>query len=142
MVVIKPVDCSDFCDWPNTLYATVTQHSPDCSIQIRYHATHADIGQRLSIAKYEDSLPGRIEELSRTYPPLNDRKSQRRVNTIERIAAFYEGKIPVVDEKASSMFRDFIGALKYAVTAIKMYRKVCEEINQLAQEANGGKDRV
>lgn len=77
-------------------------------------------------------MSDRIVELSEQYKPLQADKAERRVARLERMTVFYRGKVPVAPSKQANMFTAFVGALAYAITVIRMYQKLTDE---LAEEA-------
>lgn len=74
-----------------------------------------------------------IQDLAKKYPPPSDPKLERRIQRLERMASFYKSKINEAPEKQALMFAGFESALNYAITTIKIYRKLTIAI---AEEAN------
>lgn len=76
-----------------------------------------------------------IKSLARSHPVPSELKLDRRMNRLERMTKFYEEKAPTAPEKQGLMFSGFVSALIYAMTMIKMYRKLTRRIADLAEEA-------
>lgn len=77
----------------------------------------------------------KLIELARRYQVPADEKMNRRLDRIQRMLTFYESKIPDAPEKQANMFKGFVSSLLYAITMIKMYRKLTKELNTIAEEA-------
>lgn len=75
-----------------------------------------------------------IGALSRSFPPLSGEKMTRRIARLERMAAFYESKVPEAPEHQGYMFNGFVNALMYAITIIGMYAKLTKALAELAEE--------
>lgn len=80
----------------------------------------------------QQHLEQEIRELARAHPVPSQEKLDRRMQRMERMKAFYEDKQPDAPEKQALMFKGFVSALVYAMAMIKMQRKLCIRINQLA----------
>ncbi len=75
----------------------------------------------------------KILELCRSNPIPSQEKLDRRIKRIERMKAFYEDKQVDAPEKQALMFKGFVSALVYSMAMIKMHRKLCIELNALAE---------
>jgi hypothetical protein len=80
----------------------------------------------------------KILELIKSHPVPSQDKLDRRVKRIERMKAFYEDKQADAPEKQALMFKGFVSALVYAMAMIKMHRKLCIALNELAEEIENG----
>lgn len=83
-------------------------------------------------------LQQRINALANQHARPSDEKMERQIIRMERMAGFYQDKAETAPEKQANMFKGFVAALSYAMTIIKMYRKLARAINELAEEANNG----
>lgn len=81
-----------------------------------------------------DDLQSKINELARQHQVPSDIKMERRMSRMERMLSFYEAKIPDAPEKQANMFKGFVSSLLYAMTMIKMYRKLTKALQELALE--------
>ena len=79
----------------------------------------------------------KIIELARQHSVPSELKLERRMERMQRMTSFYESKIgtPDIPEKQANMFNGFVSSLLYAMTMIKMYRKLTKALNELAEEA-------
>lgn len=77
----------------------------------------------------------KIVELARQHQVPSEPKLERRMDRMQRMLNFYESKIPDAPEKQANMFKGFVSSLLYAMTMIKMYRKLTKALNELAEEA-------
>lgn len=75
-----------------------------------------------------------LDELTKEYPPPQSDKADRRLHRLERMTNFYIDKAEVAPEKQATMFQGFVSALRYAMTTMKMYRKLTRRIKELAEE--------
>lgn len=80
-------------------------------------------------------MDDRIIELARQHQIPSEPKLERRLDRLQRMLTFYESKIPEAPDKQANMFKGFVSSLLYAMTMIKMYRKLTKAINELAEEA-------
>lgn len=69
-----------------------------------------------------------INALARSHPVPSEEKLLRRMARLERMARFYDEKAPDAPEKQAMMFKGFVSALLYAMTMIKMYRKLTKKL--------------
>ena len=83
-----------------------------------------------------DELQAKINDLARQHQVPAEIKLERRLDRMDRMTKFYESKIesPDIPEKQANMFKGFVSSLLYAVTMIKMYRKLTKALQELAQE--------
>lgn len=81
-----------------------------------------------------DDIQSKINELARQHQVPSDLKMERRLSRMDRMVKFYEAKIPDAQEHQANMFKGFVSSLLYAVTMIKMYRKLTKALHELAQE--------
>lgn len=79
-------------------------------------------------------MHGKIQELAKRYSVPQDEKITRRVERLQRMADWYKKKIEDAEPHNQGLFKTFVGALNYAITVIKMYRKQTEELEALANE--------
>lgn len=77
-----------------------------------------------------------LEKLAKSHPVPSDDKLNKRIDKLERMRHFYEQKLPDAPEKQSLMFKSFIASLIYAITIIKMYRKLTRRLAELTEEAS------
>lgn len=77
----------------------------------------------------------KIIELARQHQVPSELKLERRMDRMQRMTSFYESKIPDAPEKQANMFKGFVSSLLYAMTMIKMYRKLTKALAELAEEA-------
>lgn len=78
--------------------------------------------------------------LAKSHPVPSEIKLERRMKRLERMERFYDEKIAEAPEKQALMFNGFVSALVYAMTIIKMYRKLTKQLAELAQEATSNED--
>lgn len=78
-------------------------------------------------------LRDEIQALAKTFPVPHEEKLQRRMARLERMYQFYETKAPEAPEKQGMMFKAFVSALAYAMTTIKMYRKLTVRLAEMAE---------
>lgn len=78
-------------------------------------------------------LQAEIQALAKSHPVPSEDKLQKRLLRLERMLRFYEEKAPEAPEKQGLMFSGFVSALLYAVTMIKMYRKLTKKLAELAE---------
>lgn len=76
--------------------------------------------------------------LAKANPVPSVTKMDRRLQRMERMAKFYSDKAPEAPEKQGKMFREFVSALIYAVSILKMYRRLTRKLALLAEEAGNG----
>lgn len=74
--------------------------------------------------------------LAKSHPIPSETKLERRMKRLERMERFYDEKQAEAPEKQALMFNGFVSALVYAMTIIKMYRKLTKQLAELAQEAD------
>ena len=72
--------------------------------------------------------PDRVKQLAATYPIPSEAKLERRMSRLARMERFYTEKQPDAPEKQAKMFGEFVNALRYAQTTLKIYRKLTKEI--------------
>lgn len=84
-----------------------------------------------------DDLQAKINELARQHQVPAEQKLARRLDRMTRMTSFYESKIPDAPEKQANMFKGFVSSLLYAMTMIKMYRKLTKALQELAEEQDG-----
>lgn len=77
-----------------------------------------------------------IRALSKSHPIPQQEKLDRRMLRLERMARFYDDKAPEAPTKQGLMFRGFVSALIYAITIIKMYRKLTKKLAEIAEETD------
>lgn len=78
-----------------------------------------------------------LKALLKSHPVPAEDKLERRVKRLERMAGFYSDKAAEAPEKQSMMFMGFVSAIMYAITTIKMYRKLTKRLAELAAETEG-----
>lgn len=76
-----------------------------------------------------------LKALAKSHPVPQEEKLLRRVGRLERMSKFYEEKSADAPEKQGLMFNGFVSALMYAMTTIKMYRRLTKRIAEMAEEA-------
>lgn len=81
-------------------------------------------------------LSEKIIELARQHQVPAELKLERRMDRMNRMTKFYESKIetPDIPEKQANMFKGFVSSLLYAMTMIKMYRKLTKALQDIAEE--------
>lgn len=77
----------------------------------------------------------KIEKLAKSHTIPNDEKLEKRLDSLNHMARFYENKAETGDEKSRRMFKSFVESIMYAITVIRMYRSLTKSINKLAEEA-------
>lgn len=82
------------------------------------------------------SFKHKVQALARSHPIPSELKLERRMHRLDRMARFYQEKAPEAPEKQGLMFNGFVSALIYAMTMIKMYRKLTKRLAELAEEAD------
>lgn len=75
-----------------------------------------------------------VKALAKSHPVPSQDKLERRMARMDRMLRFYEEKAPDAPEKQGLMFKGFVSALLYAMTMIKMYRKLTHRIAEMAEE--------
>lgn len=75
-----------------------------------------------------------LKILARSHPMPSEQKLDKKVKRIEKMAVFYEAKIPEAPEKQAMMFAGFVSALFYAKTMINQYRKLTQKIAEAADD--------
>lgn len=78
-------------------------------------------------------LPDEIKRLAEAFPEPSEDKMNRRMGRLQRMANFYEEKIPVAPPKQSLMFTTFVSALLYAMDIIRNYQKLTRQLAELAE---------
>lgn len=81
-----------------------------------------------------DDTRQQVRDLVKSYPVLSEEKLERRIDRLKRMQHFYEIKAPDAPEGQSLMFAGFISALAYAMTIIAMYRKLTQQLAEIAKE--------
>lgn len=79
-------------------------------------------------------LQALVNSLAMRHSIPADGKLKRNLARLERMANFYEEKIPSAPEKQAFLFRDFSTALFYSMTIIKMYQRLTMRIAELAED--------
>lgn len=79
-------------------------------------------------------LKNKVQDLSKSHPIPGDEKLERRLLRLERMRDFYEAKIPDAPVKQGMLFSGFVTALVYAITTIRMYRKLTTKLKELAED--------
>ena len=80
--------------------------------------------------------------LTKSHPIPSEDKLERRMKRLQRMEHFYTEKIVEAPEKQALMFGGFVSALMYAMTIIKMYRKLTKQLAELAEEADSDATRL
>lgn len=87
-------------------------------------------------------LANELKQLAKSHPMLSDDKLKRRMARLERMQQFYQEKAPDAPEKQSLMFMSFVSSLLYAMTIIKMYRKLTCRLAELVEEEADNENRT
>jgi ribosomal protein L20 len=82
-------------------------------------------------------LKNKLQKLSKSHPIPGDEKLERRLLRLERMRDFYIDKIPEAPVKQGMLFSGFVTALVYAITTIRMYRKLTTKLKELAEDDDG-----
>lgn len=69
-----------------------------------------------------------LRSIAIAHPVPSEHKVELRLASLERMKRFYEERIAVSTAIQSRMFREFIVAIVYAITIIKMYRKLTKRL--------------
>lgn len=81
-------------------------------------------------------LADEIQQLNKTNPPLDEAKLKRHMGNLERISKFYQDKAETATEGQAVMFKSFFTVVIYAISIIKMYRKLTIRLAELAKESD------
>lgn len=75
-----------------------------------------------------------IKRLAKAYPVPQPTKFDRRIKRLERMRVFYDAKIPEAPTAQAALFTGFVGAIMYAITILKMHRRLTNRLAELAGE--------
>lgn len=82
-----------------------------------------------------------LRDIIAAHPVPAESKINKRLASLERMQAFYETKVSTAGITQFRIFREYVVAIVYAITVIKMYRKLTKRLAaELEREANNGKD--
>lgn len=81
-------------------------------------------------------LQAEIKTLANSDSVPNDKKLEKRIKNLNKMAAFYEEKIKHSPDGEAMMFKTYVSTLLYAVTIISMYRHLTKKIAKLAGETD------
>lgn len=79
-------------------------------------------------------LQKQVNALAKSHPEPEVKKMDRRMNRLERMNRFYKEKAPKAPQRQSKLFLEFISAISYAITVIKMYRQLTRSLKTLTRE--------
>lgn len=75
-----------------------------------------------------------LADITQAYPPLHQHKMNKRLGNLNRMAGFYTHKIEQAPPEQAVMFQEFVVALNYATSVIKMHNKLTLKIAQNTKE--------
>jgi hypothetical protein len=87
-------------------------------------------------------LKDSIEQISKSSMVPADRKLENRVQTLESLLGFYKNRTSIVSESQGRRYRQFVVALMYAITIIKMYRRLTKQLAEALEAERDGKDHT
>lgn len=76
-----------------------------------------------------------VKRISRGNPIPEDVKMTKKIESLNRIAAFYRSKAEIAPKQQSNMFSSFASTITYSVTILSMYRNLTKELAELAKES-------
>ena len=77
-------------------------------------------------------LQADIQALAKSHPVPSEDKLKHRMTRLDRMASFYLEKAPE-SKDGGITFTSYAVALTYAITMIKMYRKLTKKLAELAE---------
>lgn len=82
-------------------------------------------------------MQDKIQELSRLHPVPNTEKLESSIRNIDRIASYYDGRVKegkTVNIIQTKLFCYYVNSLMYALTIMKRYRVLTQELKSLNLE--------
>ena len=72
--------------------------------------------------------------IKRAHPPLNEQKNDMQIERLIKMADYYNKRVEENPDFNSRAFQNYIDALVYSITIIKMYRKLTKHIQELKSD--------